>query len=180
VYLADADGSNIRRLDLIGSKTSTDDFAGLEWSPDGTRLMYMAQSPGIDDLGWQIHIVDVDADGGVVDHPMRFVAGSTAEMLPTWAPDGSRIAFILDLEGERQIAVTDAVEGGPVTMVGPSIAQAMGGLGRDWSPDGRTLLISVLPRVGDWTSWSVDIATGATTELEGAFIDLPSWQRLSP
>ena len=138
--------------------------------------MYMANSAAIDDLGWQVHIVDVDADGGVLDHPMRFVPGSTAEMLPTWSPDGSRIAFIVDLNGQRQVAIADPVDGGPVALVGPSIAQTAGGLGRDWSPDGQTLLISVWPRSGDPTSWSVDVATGATTALPGV-IDVPSWQR---
>jgi Tol biopolymer transport system component len=180
VYLADADGSNIRRLDLIGSTTSVDDFAGLQWSPDGTRLMYMTQSVGIDDLGWQIHIVDVDADGRVLDHPMRFVPGSTDEQLATWSPDGSRISFILVADGQRQIAVTEATDGAPVMRVGPTIPPAMGGLGHDWSPDGRTLLVSVFPRSGEFVTWSVDVATKAVTELEGVVIDLPSWQRLAP
>jgi len=179
-YLADADGSNIRRLDLIGSEISVDDFMDLQWSPDGTRLTYTTQSVGIDDLGWQIHIVDVDADGGVLDHPMRFVPGSTDESRATWSPDGSRISFILVADGERQIAVTEPVDGAPVTRVGPTIAPAMGGLGHDWSPDGRTLLISVFQRSGEFTTWSADLATNASTELDGAVIDLPSWQRLAP
>ena len=37
VYLADADGSNARRLDIGGSTTSVRDFDGLAWSPDGQR-----------------------------------------------------------------------------------------------------------------------------------------------
>jgi len=180
VYLADADGSNIRRLDLIGAELEVNDFIDLQWSPDGTRLTYSTESVGIDDFGMQIHIVDVDADGGVLDHPMRFVPGSTDESRVAWSPDGSLISFILVADGQRQIAVTEPVDGAPVTRVGPTIQPAAGGLGHDWSPDGRTLLISVFERSGEFTTFDVDLATKAMTELEGTVIDVPSWQRLAP
>jgi Tol biopolymer transport system component len=180
VYLADADGTNIRRLDLIDPTASLGDYGAIRWSPDGTRFTYMALSPGSDDIDWQIHVVDVDADGGVVDHPMRFVPGSTREVLPAWAPDGRRIAINVDHDGQRQIAITEPVDGAPVTLVGPAIPSALGGLGHSWSPDGRTLLVAVWPRVGEPSSWSVDVETGAATALEGPVIDLPAWQRLAP
>ena len=180
VYLADADGSNIRRLDLKGSRTSTDDFVGLEWSPDGTRLMYSVTSDGAADTGWLTHVADVDADGGVVDHPLRFVPGSTDEMLATWSPDGARVAFILVVDGQRQVGVVDAADGAPVTRLGPSIPASAGGFGPTWSPDGRTLLITTFLRSGEFTTMSVDVATGAMSPLDGAALDGPTWQRLAP
>ena len=180
VLLADADGSNIRRLDLSAASITDGDYGALRWSPDGTRLTDMGQSLEAGDVGWRIHVVDVAPDGVVVDHPMRFVPGSSREVLPAWAPDGRHIAFNLDHDGQRQIAITEPVDGAPVRLIGPTIPQDVGGLGHAWSPDGRTLLIAVWPRAGEPVSWSVDVETGATTALEGPVIDLPAWQRLAP
>lgn len=180
VYLADADGSDIRRLDLGDSSNPAGDYGAIRWSPDGTRFTYMGQSLDVGDVGMRIHVVDVDAAGAIVDHPMRFVAGSTDEVMPSWAPDGRHLAFNLVHLGQRQIAITEPVDGAPVRLVGPTIPSALGGLGHDWSPDGRTLLVAVWPRAGEAASWSVDVETGAATELAGPVIDLPAWQRLAP
>jgi hypothetical protein len=38
----------------------------------------------------------------------------------------------------------------------------------------------VLPRAGEPESWSVDVETGAATELQGPLVDMPAWQRLAP
>ena len=180
IYLADADGANIRRLDLPGQLPSVGSYGALRWSPDGTQFTYMADSSDIAGLDWQIHVVDVDADGGVVDHPLQFVPGSTDEVLPAWSPDGSHIAFNVVHDGQRQIAITEPVDGAQARLIGPTIPSAMGGLGHAWSPDGRTLLVAVWPRVGEPVSWSVDVDTGVATALEGPVIDLPAWQRLAP
>ena len=180
VFLAEADGSNTRRLDLTNATVSEGSYGALRWSPDGSRLLYMGMNAGANDVGWRIHVVDVDADGGVVDHAMRFVPGSTNEVLPVWAPDGRRLAFNLEHDGQRQIAITEPVDGAPVTLIGPTILSTVGGLGHQWSPDGRTLLITVWPRGGEAATWSVDAETRAATELDGPPIDLAAWQRLAP
>ena len=44
VYLAEADGADPRRLDIIGSRMSVGDFESLGWSPDGTRLSFESSS----------------------------------------------------------------------------------------------------------------------------------------
>ena len=53
-----------------------------------------------------------------------------------------------------------------------------------WSPDGRSLVFAEKPAVDDagnvgaWgTVWSVDVATGAQTEVR---TPVESWQRLAP
>ncbi len=179
VYLADPDGTDIQRLDLPGSKASFVDFEGLAWSPDGTRLSFMNDAVEGGDFDWQIGIAEVDPDGAVLsDRRLRFVADSTDEMLPVWSPDSERISFILERDGQRQIAIADPDATG-ATPVGPTTS-ASNGLGHAWSPDGRTLVISVLPRSGEQTFWSVDVESGATTQLDGPAVEIPAWQRLAP
>ena len=55
-------------------------------------------------------------------------------------------------------------------------------LGITWSPDGKTLLITEVPdfeplREIDRKMWSVDVATGESTEVQ---IPVATWQRLAP
>ena len=136
-------------------------------------------------MGSQIHIVDVAADGTVLaDRPMRFVEDSDNEVVPVWSPDGSRLSFILDRDGIRQVVIASPVPGSAVTPIGPAASVGDGGgevgLGHAWSPDGRTVVITVHPSIGSPTFWSVDVATGERTELDGPTVEIPSWQRLAP
>jgi Tol biopolymer transport system component len=179
-YLAQPDGSNVRRLDLPASKTSVVDFEGLAWSPDGSRISYMSDGAKAG-MGWQMHVVEIDATGEVVaDHPLHLAPDSTGEMLPVWSPDASRIAFILERDGQRQIAIAEPVDGAAVTPIGPSTPASTSGIGHGWSPDGRTVLITLLPEGEPQTFWSVDVATGDLTQIAEPIVELPTWQRLAP
>ena len=167
-FIADADGTDVRQLDI--ASTDVLDFEGLAWSPDGTRLSSMS---GID-VGWQIGIADIDADGNLAaNRRLRFDLASGDEMLPKWSPDSTQIAFILEKEGVYQIA-TGRPDGTNLRMVGPRVVDR-NGLGYAWAPDGRTLLISAQPNL-----WSVDAASGAATEVQGATVTIPAYQRLAP
>ena len=101
--------------------------------------------------------------------------------LAVGAPEGAEgFRFNAEVIKLGPLTVGQLGFGAPVTLVGPVIPSALGGLGHSWSPDGRTLLVAVWPRVGEPSSWSVDVETGAATALEGPVIDLPAWQRLAP
>ncbi|HEX6867870.1 MAG TPA: hypothetical protein VF119_03645 [Candidatus Limnocylindrales bacterium] len=179
-FLAAPDGSNVRRLPLPGSKTSVVDFEGLGWSPDGTRISYMSDGDAAG-MGWQMHVVDIDAAGNVVaDHPLHLDPASTGEMLPVWSPDASRIAFILERDGQRQIALAEPFDGATVTPIGPSTPASTSGFGYAWSPDGETMLITLIPTGEPQTFWSVDLASGVTTPIEQPMVEIPTWQRLAP
>lgn len=185
-YLAAPDGSNVRRLPLPGSKTSVVDFEGLGWSPDGTMISYMSggQAAG---MNWQIHVVEVDPAGDVVaDHPLHLDPASVSEMLPVWSPDSSQIAFILERDGQRQIAIAEPVDGADVRPVGPTTPASTTGIGHTWSPDGRSVLITLQLQAEPRTFWIVDVATGTHEQVidpgaeDRIWAGLPTWQRLAP
>jgi Tol biopolymer transport system component len=175
VFIADADGTNGRRLPIAGSDTV--DFEGLGWSPDGKHLGFMSDGSLGGTTGWQIGIADIDAEGGLTSlRRLKFDPASGDEMLPHWSPDSSQFAFILEKDGVYQMALGKP-DGSGLRMVGPKTIDR-NGLRYAWAPDGQTLLIA--STFGKQTWWSVDVASGQATGIEGPTIDMPAWQRLAP
>ena len=79
VYVADADGSNLRNL------THDPAFDGWPaWSPDGRRIAFASNRGG----NQQIYVMD--ADGG---HVTRVVHREGRATAPKWAPDGKALYF---------------------------------------------------------------------------------------
>jgi Tol biopolymer transport system component len=176
-FVANADGSNVRRLDIQAHPTSGVDFEGLRWSPDGTHLGFMSGGELGGTTGWQIVIADVSAAGSVTDvRRLKLIPDSTGEMLPVWSPDGSQIAFIAEEAGYRRIALVAGDGTGQVRRVGPTTPRSTSSIGYAWSPDGATLLLTFGPQ----RFWSVDTATGVETVLDGPTVEIPTWQRLAP
>ena len=78
MYVANADGSGVRAL-----TPPTESLDWLDWSPDGTRIAYMADR--------KVYVVDVD--GG---EPRRLVGTGPAHF-PTWLPpDGKDLIYRLE------------------------------------------------------------------------------------
>jgi Tol biopolymer transport system component len=178
LFIADADGTNVRQLPV--EAVDFVDFEGLGWSPDGNHLSYM--SAGVDGVrGWQINIADIDADGTMTElRPLRLDPDSSHERNPVWSPDGTQLAFLLEKSATRQVGVFNA-DGSGYRVLGPDTLM-LNILSYTWSPDGRTLLISEFPdeeaeREANRRMWSVDVASGAQTEVE---TPVATWQRLAP
>jgi hypothetical protein len=170
-FVANADGTNVRQLPIEPSGGL--DFEGMSWSPDGTRLGFMS---GWREGGWQIGIADIGPEGDLTAYrPLKFDADSSDEMLPAWSPDSSQFAFILMKDNVYQVAL-GRPDGSGLRMVGPRTVDR-NGLGYTWAPDGRTLLIAA--RQGTTSLWSVDVASGAVTGLEGPLDRIPAWQRVA-
>ena len=130
VYLMKPDGTDRRCLvDTAGPDTSP------AWSPDGRWVAFQGGTAEQQDL----FVVRADGTGlrQLTDTP-------DWEQRPVWSPDGQRIAYgrsrIQD-EPPWSLRVM-AVDGSDDSAILPSGRGIVWAEMRDWSPDGRTLLIA--------------------------------------
>lgn len=93
VWIVSVDGSDVVRLT---------DFPGREgnpvWSPDGSRIAFMAEQSGNRDI-WIM-----PAEGGRAVQ-ITFHPGMDAN--PRWSPDGGQLAFMSDRDGGPDIWIVD-------------------------------------------------------------------------
>jgi hypothetical protein len=141
VYLADRDGSHVRRISGPG-------YAALpSWSPDGTRLAYIraeVDRPSV----WNLWVKPVN--GGEARRITRYPYGQTWSA--SWFPDSVHICFthedtltVLDLETGRTRQFASPVKGALVRT--PAV-----------SPDGSRIVFQVF-RHG---AWMLNPADGST------------------
>jgi serine/threonine protein kinase/Tol biopolymer transport system component len=136
------------------------------WSPDGSRIAFMARVPG---KPWKIHLVS--AEGG---SPQQLLPGERNEAIPAWSPDGNFLAFggapfdeggtsgtmavqVLDMR-TRQVSTLPGSEG----LFAPF-----------WSPNGR--YISAQPQA-QWRKLMLfDFTTQKWAELADMDVYYPTW-----
>ncbi|MEX2536410.1 MAG: S9 family peptidase [Trueperaceae bacterium] len=104
-----------------------------KYSPDGTRIAYIANTTGYANL-WLM------PDGG--GFPRQLTAFSKRRVTDfSWSPDGTKIAFTCDLNGDEmhQVFVVDAAGGWPRQLTdNPSVQYTVS----DWTPDGKHIVIT--------------------------------------
>jgi S1-C subfamily serine protease/Tol biopolymer transport system component/streptogramin lyase len=135
------------RASLLSARFRADDPV---WSPDGTKMVFQSfehADDNVDNPGSEIYVMDID--GG---NRIRLTDNSYRDDKPSWSPDGSKITFISDSEGdgEEQIYVIDA-DGSNLRRV------SNGGENSNpkWSPDGTQIVYQARPSSRDW--WALSI-----------------------
>ena len=147
IYLANADGSGLARLTHSDRSDSNP-----AWSPDGQRIAFVSGHSG--DL--EGYLKDADrsdfADRGRVkllgsfDIYLMNADGSGLTQLtddagrdfnPSWSPDGQRIVFISDRDGDSDIYTMNADGSGSITKLTHDVEIATPLSVPQWSSDGQ-------------------------------------------
>ena len=131
------------------------------WFPDGRSLVFMAEQG--DEAG-DIYRMDLDGGGR-----RRLTSHPTIDSAPAVSPDGTRIAFESERDGNFDIYVMD-VDGGGVTRLTDDPARDFAPA---WSPDGQR--IAFTSDRGNRASADVWIMNADGSGLERVTDDLANW-----
>jgi dipeptidyl aminopeptidase/acylaminoacyl peptidase len=103
----------------------------LQWSPDGTRLVFTIDEPASGSERRTHLWVHDRRDPGV----RQFTNSAKTERHPRWSPDGTRLAFLSDRDGPAQIYLLNSAGGEAWALTkGTRAVEAF-----EWSPDGRSI-----------------------------------------
>ncbi|HMP66269.1 MAG TPA: protein kinase [Pyrinomonadaceae bacterium] len=143
IYVMEATGENARRISDLGYHPS--------WSPDGrsiavsTKAVRVHTAHTVPDS--ELYVIDV-ADGTAE----KLEAGPDA-IMPSWSPNGHRIAFWFVEEGKQGELATIPADGGEPVVIASDPATDWNPV---WSPDGRYLYFAS-NRGGNMNLWRVGI-----------------------
>jgi serine/threonine protein kinase/dipeptidyl aminopeptidase/acylaminoacyl peptidase len=109
------------------------------WSPDGTRIAFMARQPG---KPWSLYVIP--AEGGTPQQP---ISGDRDTSDPTWSPDGESLLFGRLPLDEPSVWPIDLEIVNLRTRVVSKLPGSEGLWGPRWSADGRHIVAQ--SRTGD-------------------------------
>lgn len=145
VYLANADGSEIRRVSGPG-------FAAVpSWSPDGTRLAFVRGEAATAGRVWNLWVLDLASNASVRLTSYRYGQPWGA----SWFPDGRRLAY----SHEDRLTVLDLATGARRLYQSPRAGRVV--RTPAVSPDGRHIAFQVLHD----GAWLLDLTDGSMQRI---------------
>jgi hypothetical protein len=137
---------------------------GVQWSPDGTRLVYHKELANTD-----IWSCDID---GANEQQLTFSAGNDIE--PDWSPDGSRIIFTSTRDDNYEIYVMNADGSDQIRLTDNSLFD----LSPTWSPDGT--LVAFGRDVNDDGRWEIFVMDSVGDNLRRVTYSPPDRTAINP
>jgi TolB protein len=165
IYIADYDGANPRRI----TNTTTLNITPV-WAPDSQAIAYTSYRPaGGGGFSTYQDLVISWLYKGVRDEPTHGSPGNQ-NYLPAWSPDGSRIAFTSNRDGNPEIYVMNRDGSGLRRMTNnPSIDVTP-----TWSPNGNQIAW-VSDRTGSPKIYIMNADGTGQRMLISDYCDRPTW-----
>ena len=126
--------------DIAAFRTITD----VALSPDGRDAVFAVRSTVLSENRTQTDLWRVPTDGSAAARQLTF--DRAAESSLRWSPDGSRVAFLADRDGSRQVWALPVTggEAAQLTTHGDSVSAFV------WSPDGmQVAFVAPAPKTDD-------------------------------
>jgi Tol biopolymer transport system component/DNA-binding winged helix-turn-helix (wHTH) protein len=137
----------------------------MRWSPDGTKIAFMAKAP---DEPWRIYIIS--ADGG---NPTALQEGERNQADPDWSPDGAFLVY-----GHTPDYMSEDSTPKPIYIVNlaskriSTVKNSLGLFSPRWSPDGRFIVAMPL---NQRKLMMFDFTTQSWSELATRSVHNPVW-----
>jgi Tol biopolymer transport system component len=157
IYVMNADGSSPRNVSYSLGDALGSSVAAIGWSPGGQVVFETSSfADGTRDI--TVWLVNPDGTG------VRSLFDTPYDHSPAWSPDGSRIAFISERDGQRRLHIMNADGSGvrPLTAHAGSdwLSGNRGGtltaFAYDpWSPDGTRIAFD-LDALNEWGTYVIN------------------------
>lgn len=144
-------------LDVAVSLRSHNGRSPIHLSPDGARVAHTVEtdetvardSRRYSATGFPFAEGDSRMEATVTDtrtgESTRLGGPDSASWAAVWSPDGGRVAFYSDRDGEAGLWIWDATSGEAARFRGVIVRPFFGFEMPEWSPDGQRVLVKVLP-----------------------------------
>lgn len=165
LYVMDADGRNVQQVTDLGWWIERP-----SWSPKGVQIAFTCYPNGVGD---QPSVCVIDRDGGNLRNLSESIGMNG--VVPSWSPDGGRIAFISSGPRTTESIYVMNADG---SVAYPLMTQVDGASDPVWSPDGEWLAFSGSVDGSQDRIWVVSARGGRPRQVSanGDGMDLrPAW-----